>query len=188
LSSRLFGAATRILDRRRERVAGLARGLRSPREVLDGAAQRLDHAGMRLGRAHAALVSTFGQRLAAAAHTLQPRALRRSLDDALRRVRHADDGLRREAKRRLKEHDRRLSALGTLLESVSHKSVLQRGYAVVRDPQARPVTSASGVAVGMPLDIELKDGHIDVVTGTVRTAPPRGKKRHDGGGDQGSLL
>ena len=189
LSARLFGATTRLLDRRRERLAGLARGLRSPREVLDNATQRVDHAGMRLGRAQGALLATYGQRLTGAARALAPRTLRRALDDATRRLARGDAALRREATRRLKEHERRLTALGTLLESVSHKSVLQRGYAVIRDAEQRPVTTAHGLSPGMPLDIELKDGHIDVVTGTVRTAPVRPKKRgRDDGSDQGSLL
>jgi exodeoxyribonuclease VII large subunit len=144
---------------------------------------------MRLGRAQGGLIATYAQRLTSAARALQPRTLRRSLDDATRRLRQADAALRREAARRLKEHERRLSALGTLLESVSHRSVLQRGYAVIRDAQQLPVTTALGLSSGMPLDIELKDGHIDVVTGTVRTAPVRPKKKgRDDGSDQGSLL
>ncbi|MBM3506120.1 MAG: exodeoxyribonuclease VII large subunit [Alphaproteobacteria bacterium] len=196
LSARLFGAATRALDRRRERLRGLARGLRGPRELLEVASQRVDHAGMRLGRAQTALLGDHGQRLAGAARTLRPRILRRGLDDGSRRLTQAGATLQREARRRLKERARELEALATLLDSVSHKSVLQRGYAVVRDAQQRPVTTAEGIAPGMPLDIELKDGHIDVVTGSVKPSPQgsssgpsrKATPKRNGSSDQGTLL
>ncbi len=193
LSARLFGAAVRNVDRRRERLTGLARGLRGPREVIDLATQRLDHAGLRLDRAGNAVLGNGEQRLKTAARHLRPGVLARTLEDATRRVERAGTALRREVTRRLGDRQRRLAALGTLLESVSHKSVLQRGYAVVRDEAGQPLTSVEATTPGMGLDIELKDGHIDAVTATghearpqPRTSPKR--KRGAGGGEQGSLL
>jgi exodeoxyribonuclease VII large subunit len=93
--------------------------------------------------------------------------------------------LDRDVRRDLKERARRLKDLGSLLESVSHKSVLKRGYAVVRDDKNRPVTSIAAVRPGVPLDIELKDGHIGAVAAgkPIKKRPPPG-----GGSDQGSLV
>ena len=51
----------------------------------------------------------------------------RRLADAAKRVARADAALRREGLRRIEQREDRLDALATLLESVSHKSVLQRG-------------------------------------------------------------
>lgn len=193
LSARLFDAAVRTVDRRRERLTGLARGLRGPREVIDLATQRLDHAGLRLDRAGKAALGNGEQRLKIAARHLRPGVLARTLEDATRRVERAGTALRREATRRLGDRQRRLAALGTVLESVSHKSVLQRGYAVVRDEAGQPLTSVEATKPGMGLDIELKDGHIDAVTAARHEARPqprtsRKRRRGAGGGEQGSLL
>ncbi len=193
LSGRLFNGTVRALDRRRERLIGLARGLRGPRELLDLATQRLDHAGLRLDRARTALLGEGEQRLKLAARHLRPGMLARSLDDAAKRVARADAALRREGLRRIEQREDRLDALATLLESVSHKSVLQRGYAVVRDDKGKPLTAVAGTKAGMALDIELKDGHIDAVAAGRRLSPeqrpaPKKRRRSTNNDDQGSLL
>ena len=175
LSARLFAGTIRTLDRQRERVQGIARGLRGPLQVLDFAAQKLDHAGMRLERSHTSAVARYTQRLATASRHLASKTLRRSIEDGSRRLSNAAAALSREVRRGVANRKRRLGALGTLLESVSHKSVLKRGYAVVRDHNQRPVTSVAKVRAGMPLDIELKDGHI----GAVAAGKPASRSMRD---------
>jgi exodeoxyribonuclease VII large subunit len=57
---------------------------------------------------------------------------------------------------------------GSLLESLSYRRVLERGYALVRDAAGHPVTS-SGDARGA-LTIEFKDGVVQAAAGA---APKR---------------
>ena len=86
----------------------------------------------------------------------------------------------------------RVDQLGKLLESYSFHSVLNRGFALVRDQDEQPVLSGAGTAAGDTISIEFSDGKVGArVTDGVRTAPkptaaPR--KRDGGTGNQGSLL
>ncbi|MGW9229956.1 exodeoxyribonuclease VII large subunit [Pseudorhizobium sp. NPDC055634] len=58
-----------------------------------------------------------------------------------------------------------------VLQSLSYKNVLSRGYAVVRDAGNRPLTRASDVSPGQALAIEFADDRIDAVAVGDGTAP-----------------
>ncbi|GGD97399.1 exodeoxyribonuclease 7 large subunit [Aureimonas endophytica] len=87
----------------------------------------------------------------------------------------------------------RLSAIARVAASLDWRQVLQRGYAIVRDPQAKdaPITSAEALSPGMAFDLEFADGRRSALT-TAAPRPsvaksPRGK-RGAVKVDQGSLF
>jgi exodeoxyribonuclease VII large subunit len=103
----------------------------------------------------------------------------------------------------------RLDAHAQMLTTLSYKSVLGRGYAVLRDAHGRAIRSIGQVAVGTGIDIEVGNGRIaanvtgvDITPGTstAASAPPiaqppkprastvRSAKTAGGGGPQGSLF
>ena len=49
---------------------------------------------------------------------------------------------------------------GQLLAALSHRGVLARGFALVRDSAGKPLRLAAAVSPGMPLDIEFADGRV----------------------------
>jgi exodeoxyribonuclease VII large subunit len=49
---------------------------------------------------------------------------------------------------------------GQLLAALSHRGVLARGFALVRDMAGKPLRTAAAVGPGMPLDIEFADGRV----------------------------
>ncbi len=63
---------------------------------------------------------------------------------------------------RLREAAARLEGLGARLESVSHKAVQARGYALVFDETGLAVTAAAGVKPGSGLRISFADGDVAV--------------------------
>ena len=86
-----------------------------------------------------------------------------------------------------------------LLNAFSHRGVLARGFALVRDLAGRPLRQAAAVEPGMALDIEFFDGHVRAAAersgGSVRAPNPerpqgalkiRGRRGGDDG--QGSLF
>jgi exodeoxyribonuclease VII large subunit len=83
----------------------------------------------------------------------------------------------------LERKQARLSALSQLFESLNYKSVLARGYAIVRDADGEPVSSAAAVQPAQALAIEFADG-------VVRTTAdgPRPKRRSPLGLAQASLF
>jgi exodeoxyribonuclease VII large subunit len=156
--------------RRAEAVARLRR-----RERLKVATLRLA-AGLKANaQAHGARISGARERTTA----LAQRARRAMLTL-----------LRRQAA--VVEHD------GQLLAALSHRGVLARGFALVRDLGGKPLRAAAAVSPAMPLDIEFADGRVRAraegppAAGPgpgAADAPAKPRSRH-GGGDkgQGSLF
>lgn len=86
-----------------------------------------------------------------------------------------------------------------VLQSLSYKNVLQRGYAVIRDDEDRPVSRAHALASNSAIAIEFADGRVSAVTGAdapspaqSSTPPPKPPakvgKRTDKPSEQGSLF
>jgi exodeoxyribonuclease VII, large subunit len=66
-----------------------------------------------------------------------------------------------------------LAGQDRVLQSLSYKNVLQRGYTVIRDAADRPLTRAADVSAGQALTIEFADGRISTAAGAeASTAPP----------------
>jgi exodeoxyribonuclease VII large subunit len=199
-------------------LAGLSRGLGDPRRLIEERQQRVDVSGERLALATRALVERRGHELERARLTSPVAVINakeqlltsegRALDGAMRRFK--GDALQKYARafdrleqfgERLQRHStdllqhgqRQVDQIGKLLESYSFHSVLNRGFALVRDQDGQPVLAAAGLRPGDTIGIEFGDGEVrarisdGTTAGTPRPAPaPR--KRDAGGGNQGSLL
>lgn len=99
---------------------------------------------------------------------------------------------------------RALAGKAQLLTSLSYKSILQRGYAVVRTETGNTIRSAASVATGQMLHIEMSDGTIAAQSTGSGPAPddvsragnsnqrsaatPTRKTKQDTAKDQGSLF
>ena len=86
---------------------------------------------------------------------------------------------------RLNRLQARLQSAGRLLDAVSYRSILDRGFALV-GTDGGPVRSAAAVPAGKVLDIEFHDGHVTAVSNG--PASPRRKRRFADDGSQGNLL
>jgi exodeoxyribonuclease VII large subunit len=54
----------------------------------------------------------------------------------------------------------RIGHAGQLLTALSYKSVLTRGFALVRDERGHAVRAAASIAPGARLDLEFSDGRV----------------------------
>lgn len=76
-----------------------------------------------------------------------------------------------------------VGAQDRILQSLSYRNVLSRGYALVRDETGHAVKQAAAVSAGSVLSIEFADGKIDAVAGatasdvTPPASPPQPPKR-----------
>jgi exodeoxyribonuclease VII large subunit len=86
---------------------------------------------------------------------------------------------------------------GQLLAALSHRGVLARGFALVRDVAGKPLRLAAAVSPGMPLDIEFSDARVRAraegpsaaVPGPAAPeAPAKPRSRAPGDKGQGSLF
>ena len=85
-----------------------------------------------------------------------------------------------------------------MLNALSHRGVLARGFALVRDLAGRPLRQAAAVSAGMRLDVEFSDGHVRALAegsspaaaDKPQSAPTARPRTRRGGGEpgQGSLF
>ncbi len=101
---------------------------------------------------------------------------------------------------------RQLSSAEMLLSTLSYQSVLQRGFALVRDASGRPVRTAMATSAGERLELEFGDGRVDAqvlgvrasgagkpgaaveVSSTSQSSAGVRRPKGRGGGGQGSLF
>jgi exodeoxyribonuclease VII large subunit len=118
------------------------------------------------------------------------------------RARERTTGLGERARRAVRTLLHRQAAVverdGQLLAALSHRGVLARGFALVRDTAGKPLRLAAAVGPGTPLDIEFSDGRVRARAEggvspagpgpAVPEAPAKPRSRQAGNKDQGSLF
>ena len=82
----------------------------------------------------------------------------------------------------------RLEAVSKLFDSLSYKSVLKRGFALVRDADGQPLNSADAVLDGQALVLEFADGKTDATGGRIGTRPRAAKPKLVVAEEQGALF
>jgi len=174
-TARLSRGLARVLDERRLRLAGLARGLPDPLDLIGAATQRLDDRAERLRLAILGRLAATRAQLAAA--RLRPAALAADLDRARARLDDVAPRLAAAANRAIAEERRVVDGLAGRLASLTdtHERRLNEGYVVVRRGDA-VIADAANVTPG-PLELEFHDGKVDVFAGAVarprRSRPPK---------------
>lgn len=156
LAARLPASIQQSTRAFRSRIDVLAAQLRHPRELLAVNRDRLAVSGQRMGAA----IERELTRLQLQANTLAQR-LRRPTDllagnaDKLAAL-HAR--VQPALARQLAQLQAQLDHSGRMLESYSTRSVLARGFALVRDDQGHIVTSSAALQTGNRLNVTLADG------------------------------
>ena len=221
----------RAQDHRRTELRAAARALPNAEELLAIPRQRLDGCAERLPRALRANAQIHHTQLSRIAGRLAPQLLRANVErrrvrldacthqlgTALKtyketqttRITRARDRVtvlaersRRAALSTIALREARLERSYQLLRAFSYQSVLERGFALIRDGDGHPLRSAANVQPGMALDIEFADGCVAATAQSVRnvgeaaaTAPsvspswkPKKPKTGSGGSSQGSLF
>jgi exodeoxyribonuclease VII large subunit len=174
-SSRLSAGLARLFAERRLHLAGLARGLPSPQDLIGNAAQRLDDRAERLRLAAERHLGAARHRLDLAAVRLRPEMLAADLARAGASLAETETRLRAAMARSIvSRHDALDNFAGRLAtHSERHESLLARGYVVVRDGNARVVTEAANVKLGAALDLEFYDGKVGAIAGRTPRRPVR---------------
>jgi exodeoxyribonuclease VII large subunit len=169
-SSRLAGGLARLLSERRLHLAGLARGLPDPRDLIGAASQRLDDRAERLRLAAERHLRGARQRLDLAATGLRPAVLaadlarlRARLDEVTLRL---GEAMGRVIARNRDMVDNFAGRLAT--HSERHESLLARGYVVVLDSAGHVVGEAAKVRPNAALELEFYDGKVGVIAGGSR--------------------
>jgi exodeoxyribonuclease VII large subunit len=186
LDGRLARGLSRQLEHRRERLAGAARGLPRPADILALASQRYDLAAGRLGAALERNAAAHERDLVRVSARLSPSLLER--EQRLRAVR-----LSEVFARALPAMERRLTRLAERLESLEKLRItldpdrpLERGFARVHHAEGPLVRRADVLRPGETVRLVFKDGERGAVVDA--TAPQRPRKVAAGDARQGDLF
>ena len=160
---RMTGAAARLTESRRTALISAVRGLGRPEAILEIPAQRLDQASTRLGHSLRVQIDRAENRLLAAAGGTRPTALRQHMarqDEALEALTRRLQSL---PARLLERLEARLATPAKLLESLSYRSILSRGFALVTDKAGQVLRRSDSIASGQSATVRFQDGERQAV-------------------------
>jgi len=160
LGARNPRALHRSMAERKTRLQSAARALPKPDDILALTRQRLDTASGRLSQSLKTNLQSHrnAYERIAGRHSLKPLSQKIELH---RQALHRHGLQSARALHRLVLQKRQsLTLAAKLNHSMSHNSVLARGFAIVRDEKDVPMTSITSAKPGSAISIELQDGKI----------------------------
>ena len=190
---RIKRSLSRSISDKRERLAGLARGLRDPNSLIAEKVQHLDHLESRLRQSVLNGLSFKKQQFAGAEAKLRPQLLSRSMKQYGEQLINFDRRMNGAMTVKRTRAADQLNATARLLESLSFKRVLKRGYSIVWDEKGKPITSVKNATAGRSIEVEFADGRAGAVfsgsPGSDRPSPSAARKpKKPPAAKQGQLL
>jgi exodeoxyribonuclease VII large subunit len=159
LAARQRRCTAKLMDDRHARLLSAGRGLPKPDEILGHARQRFDAAGGRLAFALKANTRHHRADLARCAARLSLRPVKQDIErkqEYIVQVRHR---MKRAVSQHVAHCHRSVEATAKLLATLSHRSVLKRGFALVV-AEGKLVASAAGARPGQHVSLEFHDGAV----------------------------
>jgi exodeoxyribonuclease VII large subunit len=185
LQRRMLRCFSKDMGDRRRHLAQLARVLPRADQLFAQPRQRFDSAAERLPKALLGNLQKHRRAFAEAAALLRPKPIRTHIGVCGERTEVLARRLVRSQTTRLSEARRHVDALARVLEGLSYRSALERGFALVRGADGTIKRRAAQVASGEALSLTFVDGAVGAVAAGPAAKPkPRGK----GPGGQGDLF
>jgi exodeoxyribonuclease VII large subunit len=156
LAGQLAQAARRPLREGGAHLIGLARALAKPEQMLALPRQRLDHADISLTRLRDRTIERAHERTRAAAGRLRHPAL--LVVDKQRLLDLHTAALVRAGIRTTDLAARALAQADRILETLSFRATLRRGFALVCNPQGSIITNGTDLATGQDITLEWGQG------------------------------
>ena len=185
LQRRALQSFSKGMQDRRRHLTQLARVLPRPETLFAQPRQRFDSAAEKLSGALSRNLAAHRAELGHVAALLRPRVI----DTRFKAAHEKLDTLQSRATRAFRtRHDaaaRELNAAARVLDSISYKSVLARGFALVRGEDGKLRRRAAALAPGESVSLVFADGEAPAVTAGGKAGLGRTKKSPT---DQGSLF
>jgi exodeoxyribonuclease VII large subunit len=183
---RIFNCFTRGITTRRTHLAQLSRVLPRAEQLFAQPRQRFDVASEKLRNALRRNLQEHRRAFTEASALLRPKPISQHILVCAERTSVLGQRLRRSFTARLSEDRKRLEATARVLDSVSYKGVLERGFALVRGADGHVHRRAVALAPGEHLTLTFADGDRAAIAGGDAPSPkPRAAKPKPG---QGTLF
>ncbi|GAA0531014.1 exodeoxyribonuclease VII large subunit [Rhizomicrobium palustre] len=153
------------MERRKDTLRHLSRALPRADQLFAQPRQRFDVAAERLSNALRRNLEAHRRHFIQAATLLRPQGLTNRLAQGNERLVVLSQRMGRAHKNRLGEAARKLESLTRILDSVSYRAVLARGFALVRGEDGSLKRQSAQIASGEALSLTFSDGSVSVVAG-----------------------
>jgi exodeoxyribonuclease VII large subunit len=189
LERRNLRGFVRATSEKRKALASLARALPRPDQLFAQPRQRFDVASERLRHALRRNLQEHRRAFIETATLLRPQTLSAKLAHDREQARFLARRLTQACQTRLLRERQRLDSLARLLDGISYRAALERGFALVRGADGKVRRRAAAITAGERLTLAFADGEVsanaggDAQAATARAARPRRSP-----GDQGNLL
>ncbi len=174
---------SKSMEDRRRHLAQLARVLPRAETLFAAPRQRLDQASDRLGHSLRRNLQVHRTEFAEVAAQLRVRMLQDRMKISGERAAALGARASRAQSARLAQMRRQLEGLARVLDGISYRAVLERGFALVRGEGGAVRRRAAAVTAGEALTLTFLDGDAKAVAGD---KPKTSKKKR--ATDQGSLF
>jgi len=155
---RLLRAFTRGMTQRRTELQSAVRALPRADQLFAASRQRFDLASERIGHALRRNLQAHRRSFLEASALLRPKSVGDRIRTGRERTGVLVQRLGRGYRTRLADRRRHLDGLARVLDGVSYRSVLQRGFALVRGEDGRVRRRAAAIAAGDALTLTFADG------------------------------
>jgi exodeoxyribonuclease VII large subunit len=187
LERRVLRCFSKGMEDRRRHLAQLARVLPRADQLFAHPRQRFDQAAERLGRGLRQNLQAHRRAFLETASRLQPRAIKAHIRLLDERTKAYAGRLKQFQSGRIADARRQVDALGRVLDGVSYKGALERGFALVRSEDGSIRRRAAQISSGEVLSLTFADGGVAAVA-SGPAAPGKPKSRRKPTGNQGSLF
>ena len=191
LEQRLLRAQARHFESRSTRLRDLSRALPRREDLLALPRQRLDNAGSRLSSGLLTLVQKQSTRLVRAESRLSHRTIEAHVARCFERTQDLAHRADLSVRRHLQSAAATFVNLAKVLEAVSYKATLERGFVLVRGACGRIHHRRAEIVTGEPLALQFSDGAIEAIAEGTLTKPvpkPRRFRSKEPASGQGSLF
>jgi exodeoxyribonuclease VII large subunit len=189
LEQRLLRGQSRHFESRSTRLRDLSRALPRREDLLALPRQRLDNAGARLSSGLLALVQKQSTRLVRAESKLSHRTIETNIARCLERTSDLAHRADLSVRRHLQTAAQTFVNLAKVLEAVSYKATLERGFVLVRGAGGRIHHRRAEIRTGEPLALQFSDGSIEALAEGLLLRPvPKPRRPKDPAPGQGNLF
>lgn len=188
IDGRLKNGLLRGLDRRRTELRAASARLPRLEALLQIPQQRFDRASERLNAALMTAARAAQSRLDRTAARLRPEALTQDIARRRDLLARAGERLQPAMQRQIVTQRKQLDGAARMLESLSHKSVLARGFVMVHREDGVLVRAAADLNAGDMVELTFADDQKKAVIEPKNSDPQRPRSKAKPGGGQGTLF
>ena len=106
-------------------------------------------------------INTLNSNFLTISSRLNTKILREQLKSKIDTLNNYSNRIRISSKQYISSRIEKINSVSKLIESLSYKSVINRGYAVIRNSNEKPVQKISDILSDNEINIELKDGILE---------------------------